>query len=181
MVTPLDEVRERIGLRPESPVQVTRTVGRSGATPVGLADVSRAGRFRADEVSRRTRMFIGGAGVGAAMVAITHGLLAGALARDHAGPWNAARAMISWPSPVAQQVLAAVAALALLVIALPTDGYKHVSRRLSWPLLTATIAAVLGAGPMILVCAVTAVVWAVIIVLVIAVIVVIIAILAMAA
>lgn len=183
MVSPLDEVRDRIGLRPASqaPAARSRAWTQSAVTPIRLADVARAGRYPAEELSRRTRWFVGGAAAAAAVVGITHGLLASGLADASSGPWSVARAVVGWPSPVSQQVLSAIAAVALFVIALATDGYRHVSRRLSWSLLAATFAAVLGAAPMILVCAATAVVWALIILLVVAAIVAIIAILMMAA
>ncbi len=74
--------------------------------------------------------------------------------------------MVAWPSPLAQQILAAVAAVALVILAAATGGYRRISRGLSWPLLAATIAAVLGAGPMVLLCAVTEAVWALIAVVV---------------
>jgi hypothetical protein len=181
MATPLDEVRERSGLRSVSPEPTNqRSAGTQTSASIRLGDVAQAGRYPAEELSTRTRLFIGGAAAAAGIVALTHGLLADALASDHAGAWNVARALVSWPFPVAQQVVAAIAAVTLLVIALSTEGYDHVSPGKSWPLLAATIAAVLGAGPTVLVCAVTAVVWALIIVLVIVVVIAILAVVAMA-
>ncbi len=181
MVTPLDEVRERAGLRSASPAPTNRGVaGTRRSASVRLGVVAQAGRYPTEELSTRTRLFIGGAAAAAAIVAVTHGLLADAVASDHAGVWNVARALVSWPAPVAQQVLAAVAAVTLLVIAMVTKGYGRLSPAQSWPLLAITIAAVLGAGPMVLVCAVTAAVCALIVMLAIVVVIAVLAVLAMA-
>ena len=158
MHTPLDEVRDR----PSQPGPAPRAPAGTGLAhpaPARLPDVVRAGRYPADELSARVRRFVAGTAVAAALVGITHGLLAGWLAHATGGPWSAARAVVDWPWPVAQQILAVVAAIAL---AAATGGYWRISRELSWPLLAATIAAALGAGPMVLVCAVTAAVWALI-------------------
>jgi hypothetical protein len=109
-----------------------------------------------------------GSGAAALVVSITHGLLVGGLADASSGPWSATRAVVSWPAPLAQQILAGVAAVALLVIAMATGGFRRVSRRLTWPLRAATVAALMGAGPMVLVCAVTVLVWVLIVVVAIA-------------
>lgn len=169
MDTPLDEVRDRVGLRSSPPTPVPwPAAGTPPArtSPARPAEVARAGRYPAEELYARTRWFVTGTAVTAAVVAVTHGLLAGWLAHASGRPWSAARALVSWPSPAAQQVLAAAAAVALAGLAAATDGYRRVGRELSWPLLAATVAAVLGAAPVVVVVVVTAAVWTLIAVVV---------------
>jgi len=160
---PLDEAREKAGLRP---------------APPGPAAWPRTRRGPAREFGRRARRFVGGNAVVAAVAAITHGFFANWLADDQRQPWDLAHAIVAWPSPLAQQALAAAAAVALLVIAVATGGYQRVSRRLSWPLYAATAAASLAAWPMALVCAAVAAVLTLIAVIVLIVIVAVIAIIA---
>jgi hypothetical protein len=163
METPLDEVRERIGLWPSERERTAR---------------AESGRCLSQELSSRTRWSLAGTAVAAAVVAITHGFVVAGLADAISGPWSVARTVVSWPSPPAQQVLAAVAGVTLVTIAMATEGHKRVSRRLSWPLRAATVAAILGAGPLALVCTVALAVGVLIIVIAIAVLVAVIAMLA---
>ncbi|MDA8322462.1 MAG: hypothetical protein M0030_22000 [Actinomycetota bacterium] len=128
-----------------------------------MSDVARAGRYPADDLSGRARWFVAGTAVVAAVVAVTHGLLAGWLLHGAGWPWTLARAVVDWPSPVAQQVLAMAAAVALAALAGATRGYRRIDRNLSWPLRAAMIAAALGAGPMMLLGAVLAAVLALVI------------------
>lgn len=166
MDTPLDAVRAEIGLRPADPAsqRLGRSVRTAGAPP-SLSAIARAGRYSVEALSTRSRLFVSGTAVLATAVALTHQLLAGAMADAYSGPWSAARAVLVWPWPLTQTIVSAVGAGTLVVIALMTDGYLRVSREMSWPLLIATAVAILGAGPMLLVCAITAVVYAVIIVI----------------
>lgn len=161
MDTPLDEVRERAGLRPSRPAAAASLAGGgwpAGGASIRLSDVARAGR-RSEELGRRTRWLAAGAAGAAAVVATGHGLIAGWLAHAGGGPWSVARALTSWPSPVAQQVLAIAAAITLAGLAIATGGFRRVSRELSWPLFAAVVAALLGAGPVLLACVVV-VAWA---------------------
>jgi hypothetical protein len=85
--------------------------------------------------------------------------MAGALAGAHgAGPWGAAAALLAWPVPLLQPVLAGAGALVLCAVGVLTGGWRRIGTRQGWLLAGAAIAAVLGAMPMVVVCAVTAVV-----------------------
>ena len=103
MEMPLDEVRERIGLGFDR----ERTARSS------------LGRYLSHELSGRARWSLAGVAIAAAVVAVTLGYLVGGLADASGGPWSVARAVVSWPSP-AQQILAAIACVALVTIALAT-------------------------------------------------------------
>ncbi len=86
-------------------------------------------------------------------VALTHQLLTTALAAAHGtGVLGAAHALLIWPLPLAQPILAGIGAFVLGVIGLDAHGWRRVSRRQGWYLLAFTVAAVIGAGPMVLVC-----------------------------
>ena len=92
-------------------------------------------------------------------VALSHQVLASALAGAHGeGPWGAAAALLAWPVPLLQPVLAGAGALVLCAVGVLTAGWRRIGPRQGWLLAGGGMAAVLGAGPMVVVCAVTAVV-----------------------
>jgi hypothetical protein len=155
MNTPLDVVRRRLGLRGtrSSSRQEYRTQSATTATP-GLGDVLQVNDYPVETLSRGTRRLLGVTTALSGIVALTHQLLTGALGAAHAaGVLGAVHALLSWPAPLAQPILAGIAALVLCVIGVDAHGWRRVSQRQSWYLLVFTVVAVLGAGPMVLVCA----------------------------
>lgn len=103
----------------------------------------------------------------AGIVAITHQSLTAALASAHRDrALKAAHAMLTWPLPMTQPILAGVAAFVLLGLALQTNGWRRVTSPQSRLLLGFTVAAVLGAGPMVLFCVLTVVIFVLVITLV---------------
>ncbi len=154
----LNEVRDTIRLRPAGPADGWTTPGEAapGAT-VPYPDVVRWGGYPADWLSRRMRQLVGAVTVVSGGVALTHQVLAGALAHSR-GPWGAAATLLTWPVPLIQPILAGVGALVLCAVGVVTGGWRDIGPRQDWLLLAGAIAAVLGAGPMVLVCALTAVV-----------------------
>jgi hypothetical protein len=109
------------------------------------------------------RQAIGGVAIVSGGVALTHQVLAGALAHG-GGPWGAAATLLAWPVPLLQPILAGVGALVLCAVGLVTGAWRRSGPRQYWLLLGGAIAAVLGAVPMVLVCALTAVVGVLIVV-----------------
>lgn len=92
-------------------------------------------------------------------VALSHQMLAGALAGAHgAGLFGAAAALLAWPVPLMQPILAGAGALVLCAVGVLTGGWRRLGPGQDWLLAGAAMAAVLGAGPMVLVCALIAVV-----------------------
>ena len=92
----------------------------------------------------------------AGIVALTHQSLTAALAsahRDYA--LKVAHAMLTWPLLMTQPILAGLAAFVLLGLAVQTNGWRRVSAPQGRLLLCFTVTAVLGAGPMVLFCALT--------------------------
>jgi len=71
--------------------------------------------------------------------------------------------VLTWPLPLTQPILAGVSAVVLCVVGLQTGGWRQVTRRQGRYLSGFTVAAVLGAGPMILVCALALVVFTLVI------------------
>ena len=67
--------------------------------------------------------------------------------------------MLTWPLPMTQPILAGVATFVLLGIAVQTNGWRQVTARQNRLVLGFAIAAILGAGPMVLFCALTVVVF----------------------
>ena len=67
--------------------------------------------------------------------------------------------MLTWPLPMTQPILAGVAAFVLLGIAVQTNGWRHVTAQQGRLLLGFAIAAILGAGPMVLFCLLTVVIF----------------------
>lgn len=113
-------------------------------------------RDPAEGLDKRARHFLWTIIVVAGMVALTHESLTAALAsanRDSA--LNAAHAMLTWPLPMTQPILAGVAAFVLLGIAVQTNGWRQVTTRQNRLVLGFAVAAILGAGPEVLFCALT--------------------------
>jgi hypothetical protein len=154
----LDEVREAIGLHPSEPIVRSTTSGQS----VRWASVPRSNWVESEgyptgSLSVRMRQLVGMVTAVSGGVALTHQVLAGALAGAHgAGPWSAAATLLAWPVPLAQPILAGIGALVLCAVGALTGGWHHMGSRQNWLLLGASMAAVLGAAPMVLVCAITA-------------------------
>ncbi len=92
----------------------------------------------------------------AIIVALTHESLTAALASAHRdGALKVAHAMLTWPLPMTQPILAGVAAFVLLGLAVETSGWRQITARQSRLLLGSAIAAILGSGPMVLFCLLT--------------------------
>lgn len=156
--TELNEVRETIGLRPAGPAAGWTT--RDEAVPrvsVPYPDVMRRRGYPVDQLSGRMRQLVGAVIVMSGGVAMTHQVLVGALAHGW-GPWGAAATLLAWPVPLIQPILAGVGALVLCAVGVMTGGWRDIGPRQDWLLLAGAIAALLGAGPMVLVCVLTAVV-----------------------
>lgn len=119
-----------------------------------------------EPLNPRTRRFLW-ITIGAAItVALTHQSLTVALASTHRdSALKAAHAMLTWPLPMIQPVVAGVAAFILLGLAVITNGWRQVTARQGRLLVGCTIAAVLGAGPMLLFCALTVLIFALVITL----------------
>jgi hypothetical protein len=97
-------------------------------------------------------------------VAATHQSLTAALASAHRdSALKAAHAMLTWPLPMTQPILAGVAAFVLLGLALQTNGWRQVTARQSRLLLGFAVAGIVGASPMVLFCALTVVVFVMIV------------------
>lgn len=91
-----------------------------------------------------------------ATVGLTHQSLTAALASAHRdSALKVAHAMLTWPLPMTQPILAGVATFVLLGFAVQTNGWRRVTAQQSRLLLGFTVAVILGAGPMVLFCAVT--------------------------
>lgn len=118
----------------------------------------------AGALGKGTRRFLAITIAVSGIVALTHQSLTATLASAHRdSALKAAHAMLTWPLPMTQPILAGVAAFVLLGIAVQTNGWRQVSARQSKLLLGFVIAAVLGAGPMVLFCVLTVVIFSLII------------------
>jgi hypothetical protein len=105
-----------------------------------------------------TRRFLWIITAAAGTVALTHQSLTAALASAHRDrALKVAHAMLTWPLPMTQPVLAGVAAFVLLGLAVQTGGWRRVTTRQWRILLSFAIAAVIGAGPEVVFCALTVV------------------------
>jgi hypothetical protein len=114
----------------------------------------------AEVLGMRTRWLLGIITAVAGIVALTHQSLTVALASAHRdSALKAAHAMLTWPLPTAQPVLAGVAAFVLLGIAMQTNCWRQVTPRQGRLVLGFAIAAILGAGPAVLFCVLTVVVF----------------------
>jgi hypothetical protein len=106
--------------------------------------------YPADALDFRTRRFLWITIAVALSVALTHHSLTAALASAHRdSALKAAHAMLTWPLPMTQPILAGVAAFVLLGLALQTSGWRRVTARQHRLLVGFAIAALLGAGPMV--------------------------------
>jgi len=115
-------------------------------------------------LGKGTRRFLAITIAVSGIVALTHQSLTATLASAHRdSALKAAHAMLTWPLPMTQPILAGVAAFVLLGIAVQTNGWRQVSARQGKLLLGFVIAAVLGAGPMVLFCVLTVVIFSLII------------------
>jgi len=155
----LDEVREAIGLRPAGLAVIGLHEGEPAlGAPGSGPDVGRRVRYPAGSPSGGVRRLVGAVTAVSAGVALTHQMLAGALASAHgAGPWGAAAALLAWPVPLIQPILAGAGALVLCAVGMLTRGWRHLTPRHNGLLVAGAVAAVLGAGPMVLVCGLTVV------------------------
>jgi hypothetical protein len=63
--------------------------------------------------------------------------------------------VLVWPIPLSQPVLAGIGGFVLAIVGVQSGGWRQVTRRQAWYLLAAAVAAILGAGPMVLVCVLT--------------------------
>jgi hypothetical protein len=114
----------------------------------------------AEALDKRTRRILGIITAVAGIVALTHESLTAALASAHRdSALKAAHAILTWPLPMTQPILAGVAAFVLLGMAVQTNGWRQITARQSRLLLGFAIVAILGAGPMLLFCLVTVVVF----------------------
>jgi hypothetical protein len=158
MNTPLDVVRRQLGLRGarSSSRQEYRSQPTATITP-DPSDVVQVSGYPVEAPSRGMRRLLGFTTIVSGVVALTHQLLTGALGAAHGtGVLGAAHALLTWPAPLAQPILAGIGALVLGVIGVDAHGWRRVNRRQAWYLLGFTVIAVLGAGPMVLLCVLTA-------------------------
>ena len=151
MYSPLDAVREQVGLSAAGYVPPPADAG----PPTPARDSSTDGY--PFWTLRARRQLLGTATVLDSGVALTHQLLTVALAHSH-GLLAGAYMVLNWPLPLAQPILAGIAAVCTGLAGVQTRGWQHLSHRHIWLLLTGIVAAVFGAGPMVLVCLLMAVV-----------------------
>lgn len=141
----LDEVREAIGLRPAGPA-----VNWPGPDTAGW------GRYPTTSLSSKVRRVLAAVTAVSGGVALTHQMLAGVLASAHGvGPWGAAATLLAWPVPLLQPVLAGAGALVLSVVGMLTGGWRLLRSRQNGLVAVGAMAAVLGGGPMVLICGLT--------------------------
>jgi hypothetical protein len=125
-------------------------------TPVDPSLVRVPGPGYPGALDPRTRRFLWITIATGIIVALTHQSLTAALASAHRdSALKAAHAMLSWPLPMTQPILAGVAAFVLLGLAVQTNGWRRVTAQQGRLLVGFTAAAILGAGPMLLFCALT--------------------------
>lgn len=103
------------------------------------------------------------------IVAATHQSLTGALASAHRDAGlKAAQAILAWPLPMAQPIVAGFAVFVLLGFAVQTTGWRFVSAQQARLVIGFAVAAALAAGPMVLFVALTVLVFVAVIAIVIA-------------
>jgi len=121
-------------------------------------------RYPGGALDLRTRRFLWATIAVAGIVALTHQSLTAALASAHRdSALKAARVMLTWPLPMTQPILAGVAAFVLLGLSVQTNGWRQVTASQSRLVRGFTIAAILGAAPMVLFCALTMIILVVVI------------------
>ena len=109
-----------------------------------------------DGLDSRTRLGLWVTITTAVIVAATHQSLTAALASAHRDTaLKAAHAVLIWPLPMTQPIVAGVAAFVLLGFAVQTTGWRFVSARQARLVIGFAVAAVLAAGPMLLFVALT--------------------------
>lgn len=123
-----------------------------------LSAVVAAGGRATTRPSGRTRAFFWTMLPVAAVVAVLHPLLAGALAAGSNGsdPMWLAVDVLRAPHPAAQPAVLAAAAALLLVLSVTTRGFTRVTTVTSGLAVTACVAAIVAAVPFVLVLAVIA-------------------------
>jgi hypothetical protein len=108
-------------------------------------------REYSDGLNSRTRQGLWVTTATAVIVAATHQSLTAALASTHRDTaLKATHAMLAWPLPMTQPIVAGVAAFVLLGFAVQTTGWRFVSARQARLVIGFAVAAVLAAGPMVL-------------------------------
>jgi hypothetical protein len=155
MNTPLDGIREHLGLRPAG--SSSRRAAQVPSPTAAMPDFPTAVRARGnpEALNGGTRRFLGVTTMVSGVVALTHQLLADALAAARAvGVLGLTHSVLAWPAMAVQPALAGVAAFGLCLIGVPTRGWRRVTPRQGWYLFAFTLMAILGAGPMVLVCVV---------------------------
>lgn len=111
-------------------------------------------------MTMRTRWVLGIITAVAGIVALTHQSLTAALASAHRdSALKAAHAMLTWPLPMTQPILAGIGAFVLLGLAVQTNGWRQLTAQQGRLVLGFAIAAILGAAPMALFCVLTVVVF----------------------
>jgi hypothetical protein len=104
----------------------------------------------------KTRRFLWIIAAVAGAVALTHQPLTSALASAHRdSALKAVHAMLSWPLPMTQPILAGIAAFVLLGLGVQTGGWRRITVRQGQLALGFAVAAVIGSGPTVLFCALT--------------------------
>jgi hypothetical protein len=105
----------------------------------------------ADGFGTRTRRGLWITITAAVVVAAAHQSLTDALASAHRDTvLKAAHAALAWPLPIAQPVVAGMAAFVLLGFAVVTTGWRFVSARQARLVIGFGVAAALAAGPMVI-------------------------------
>jgi len=112
-----------------------------------LGAVASAGGAPAQRLEASTRRFLFVVAVTAGLVAVLHGLLLDQL-RSESGGWAGWGVVaLSWPHPFAQPALAGGAAVVLIVMAFTTAGFTRVRRVEGNSLMAASVAALAGGLP----------------------------------
>jgi hypothetical protein len=107
-------------------------------------------------LDKKTRRFLWILITVAGIAALAHESLTVALANAHRdSALKVAHAMLTWPLPMTQPILAGLATFVLMGMAVQTNGWRQVTARQSRLLLGFIIAAILGAAPLVLFCLLT--------------------------
>lgn len=133
-------------------------------TPVDTQPGGAPEREYSDGLDSRTRRGLWITIVTGVIVAATHQSLTAAVASVHRDTaLRAADAVMTWPLPMIQPIVAGIAAFVLLGFAVQTTGWRFVSARQARLVIGFAIAACLAAGPMVLFVALTILACAVVI------------------